>query len=130
MDRETGVQLPEGETGEIVFTNLIGDTHPLLCYQSRDVGRLIVSTPCACSATVTRIEGRTDDVIWYRGVNFFPSAVENIVRRHEELSPEYRIVLDTGPRGLPVVTIQVEALATEGSNKHALRDRVQAAMRG
>ena len=81
---------------------LIGDTQPLLRYRSRDVGRLIVSTPCACGATVTRIErieGRTDDMIWYRGVNFFPSAVENIVRRHEQLSPEYRIVLDTGRAG-------------------------------
>jgi phenylacetate-CoA ligase len=55
-----------------------------------------------------RIEGRTDDMIWYRGANFFPSAVEEIVRRQEGLSPEYRIVLDDGPRGLPVVTIQVE----------------------
>jgi phenylacetate-CoA ligase len=85
-----------------------------------------VSTPCACGATVTRIErieGRADDMIWYRGVNFFPSAVENIVRRHEQLSPEYRIVLDTGPRGLPVVTIQVEALATGGDP--TLRERVQ-----
>ena len=132
VNPETGQPLPEGETGEIVFTNLIGDTQPLLRYRSRDVGRLIVSTPCACGATVTRIErieGRTDDMIWYRGVNFFPSAVENIVRRHEQLSPEYRIVLDTGPRGLPVVTIQVEALATKGGDA-TLRERVQESMRG
>jgi phenylacetate-CoA ligase len=110
----TGEQLPEGETGEIVFTNLIGDTQPLLRYRSADVGRLIPSTPCECGSTITRIariEGRSDDMIWYRGVNFFPSAVENIVRRHGELSPECRIVLDNGPRGLPVVTIQVEARA-------------------
>ncbi|HEY1521342.1 MAG TPA: hypothetical protein VGF91_33275 [Solirubrobacteraceae bacterium] len=143
IDAETGQPLPEGETGEIVFTNLVGDTQPLLRYRSRDIGRLIISAPCECGATVTRIErieGRTDDMIWYRGVNFFPSAVENIIRRQHELSSEYRIVLDAGPRGLPIVTIQVEALATasptaqptaqDTRDRHELRDRVQAALRG
>jgi phenylacetate-CoA ligase len=111
IDPETGQRVPEGEPGEIVLTTLVGDTHPLLRYRTRDIGRLIVSEPCACGSTfarIARIEGRTDDMIWYRGANFFPSAVEEIVRRQEGLSPEYRIVLDDGPRGLPVVTIQVE----------------------
>ena len=131
IDPDTGERLPEGETGELVFTNLIGDTQPLLRYRSRDVGRLIVSEPCECGSTVTRIErieGRTDDMIWYRGVNFFPSAVENIVRRDSDLSPEYRIVLDDGPRGLPVVTVQVEALSE--SERPELRERVRGALRG
>jgi phenylacetate-CoA ligase len=130
IDPDTGERLPEGETGELVFTNLIGDTQPLLRYRSRDVGRLIVSEPCECGSTVTRIErieGRTDDMIWYRGVNFFPTAVEEIVRRHGELSPEYRIVLDDGPRGLPVVTIQVEAPLDAPAE---LRERVRSALRG
>jgi phenylacetate-CoA ligase len=130
VDPDTGEPLSEGETGELVFTNLIGDSQPLLRYRSRDVGRLIVNAPCACGSTVTRIErieGRTDDMIWYRGVNFFPSAVEDIVRRHSELSPEYRIVLDDGPRGLPVVTVQVEALT---GAKEGLRERVRTALRG
>jgi phenylacetate-CoA ligase len=132
IDPETGEPLPEGQTGEIVFTNLVGDTQPLLRYRSRDVGRLITSAPCACGSTVTRIariEGRSDDMIWYRGVNFFPSAVENIVRRHDELSPEYRIVLDDGPRGLPVVTVQVEALHSVEADA-ALHERVRNALRG
>ena len=86
----------------------------------------VVGEPCACGSTfarIERIEGRTDDMIWYRGANFFPSAVEEIVRRQEGLSPEYRIVLDDGPRGLPVVTIQVEGDA----QVHA---RVRASLRG
>jgi phenylacetate-CoA ligase len=131
IDPETGEQLPEGETGELVLTNLVGDTQPLIRYRSRDVGKLIVSTPCECGRTVSRIErieGRTDDMIWYRGTNFFPSAVENIVRRQEGLSPEYRIVLDEGERGLPSVTIQVEAL--DGPESQALHDSVRAALRG
>jgi phenylacetate-CoA ligase len=129
IDPDTGEPLPEGASGEIVLTTLVGDTHPLLRYRTRDIGRLTFSTPCECGSTFTRIariEGRTDDMIWYRGANFFPSAVEDIVRRQEGLSPEYRIVLDEGPRGLPVVTIQVEAQAPGDS----LRDRVRDRLRG
>lgn len=132
VDPDTLDPLPEGQTGEIVFTNLVGDTQPLLRYRSRDIGRLSFSEPCGCGSTVTRIaaiEGRTDDMIWYRGVNFFPSAVENIVRRDGALSPEYRIVLDDGPRGLPVVTVQVEALA-EDAQRAAMHGRVRNALRG
>jgi phenylacetate-CoA ligase len=86
----------------------------------------VVSEPCACGSTfarIERIEGRTDDMIWYRGANFFPSAVEEIVRRQEGLSPEYRIVLEDGPRGLPMVTIQVEG----DESVHA---RVRESLRG
>jgi phenylacetate-CoA ligase len=132
IDPDTLEPLPEGETGEIVFTNLVGDTQPLLRYRSRDIGRLSFSEPCACGSTVTRIaaiEGRTDDMIWYRGVNFFPSAVENIVRRDGGLSPEYRIVLDDGPRGMPVVTVQVEALEVQ-EQPASLHERVRSALRG
>ena len=126
IDPESGAPVAEGEPGEIVLTTLVGDSHPLLRYRTRDVGRLIVGEPCACGSTfarIERIEGRTDDMIWYRGANFFPSAVEEIVRRQEGLSPEYRIVLDDGPRGLPVVTIQVE-----GDTR--LRARVRESLRG
>jgi phenylacetate-CoA ligase len=126
IDPDSGAPVAEGEAGEIVLTTLVGDTHPLLRYRTRDVGRLIVGEPCACGSTfarIERIEGRTDDMIWYRGANFFPSAVEEIVRRQEGLSPEYRIVLDDGPRGLPVVTIQVEGDAR-------LSARVRESLRG
>jgi phenylacetate-CoA ligase len=126
IDPDSGAAVPEGEPGEIVLTTLIGDTHPLVRYRTRDVGRLIVSEPCACGSTfarIERIEGRTDDMIWYRGANFFPSAVEEIVRRQRGLSPEYRIVLDDGPRGLPVVTIQVEG-------EESVHARVRESLRG
>jgi phenylacetate-CoA ligase len=131
IDPDTLEPLAEGERGEIVFTSLVGDTQPLLRYRSHDIGRLTFSTPCACGSTVTRIEsieGRGDDMIWYRGVNFFPSAVENIIRRDDGLSPEYRIVLDSGPKGLPVVTVQVEALAG-GEHRASVHERVRGALR-
>lgn len=132
IDPDTGAPVLEGDTGEIVFTNLIGDTQPLLRYRSRDIGRLTFSTPCRCGSTVTRIdriEGRTDDMIWYRGMNFFPSAVEQVVRGTRSLTPEYRIVLDDGPTGLPVVTIQVEAQASHADDDlAALHDRLLGAL--
>jgi phenylacetate-CoA ligase len=129
VDPDSGERVPAGEPGEIVFTNLVGDTQPLLRYRTRDVGRLIVNTPCECGSTVTRIariEGRADDMIWYRGANFFPSAVEEIVRRQEGLTPEYRIVLAEAESGLANVTVQVEALAAPSEE---LRGQVRAALR-
>lgn len=129
VDPDSGECVPAGESGEIVFTNLVGDTQPLLRYRTRDIGRLIVNTPCECGSTVTRIariEGRADDMIWYRGANFFPSAVEEIVRRQEGLTPEYRIVLDEAESGLANVTVQVEALAAPSEE---LRGQVRAALR-
>jgi phenylacetate-CoA ligase len=129
VDPDSGERLPAGEPGEIVFTNLVGDTQPLLRYRTRDIGRLIVGTPCECGSTVTRIariEGRADDMIWYRGANFFPSAVEEIVRRQQGLTPEYRIVLDESESGLANVTVQVEATAGPSEQLHS---QVRAALR-
>jgi phenylacetate-CoA ligase len=129
VDPDSGEPVPAGEPGEIVFTNLVGDTQPLLRYRTRDIGRLIVDTPCECGSTVTRIariEGRADDMIWYRGANFFPSAVEEIVRRQEGLTPEYRIVLDESESGLANVTVQVEAIARPSEQLHG---QVRAALR-
>jgi phenylacetate-CoA ligase len=133
VDPDTGEPLPEGESGEIVFTNLIGDTHPLLRYRSGDIGRLISSTRCECGSTfvrIERIEGRADDMLWYRGVNFFPSAVEEVVRRQPALSPEYRIVLDDGGGGgLARVAIQVETLE-DVPEPGELRKRLRVDLRG
>jgi phenylacetate-CoA ligase len=91
--------LGPGERGEMVYTNIFGDSQPLLRYRSNDVGRLAEFGPCpGCGATCTRIvngvEGRADDMIWYKGINIFPSAIENVVRSFPEVGNEYEIVLD------------------------------------
>jgi len=132
IDPDSGEPVPEGEPGEIVFTSLVEESQPLLRYRTRDIGRVRFSEPCACGATATRIErieGRTDDMIWYRGVNFFPSAVENVVRQHPSLSPEYRILLDDGAHGLAVMTLQVEAQQPGGERDEQLRSDVRSAVR-
>ena len=99
IDTETGRVLGPGQRGELVFTNIIGETQPLLRYRTRDVGAVAEFGPCpACGATSTRIvngiEGRSDDMVWYKGINIFPTAVEAVVRSFDELSNEFEIVLD------------------------------------
>lgn len=100
-----------GELGELVFTNIVGDTQPLLRYRSGDLGRLSDGSPCECGTTHLRIlgsiEGRADDMIWYRGVNFFPSAVENVISSVAGIGSEYQIVL-TADAGFPHLTVLVE----------------------
>ena len=112
VDPESGQPLPPGEPGEIVYTNLVGDTQPLLRYRTRDIGRLETSESCACGFTGARlaraIEGRVDDMIWFRGANLFPSAIEAVVRGFAELGDEYRIVV-AGDEKLPNLTVEVEA---------------------
>jgi ABC-type Fe3+/spermidine/putrescine transport system ATPase subunit/phenylacetate-coenzyme A ligase PaaK-like adenylate-forming protein len=108
---ETGAPVAPGEPGEVVYTNLVGETQPLLRYRTRDIARLAVDGPCTCGFTGARlaqsIEGRADDMIWYRGANLFPSAIEAIVRTFPELGDEYEIVL-TRAGALPDLAVRVE----------------------
>ena len=99
VDPETDIVLQPGRQGEIVYTNIIGETQPLLRYRSRDIGRIAPFGLCpGCGSTATRIvggiKGRVDDMVWYKGINIFPSAVEAVVRGFDEISNEFEIVLD------------------------------------
>jgi phenylacetate-CoA ligase len=113
VNPETGEAVGPGEAGEVVYTNIIGDTQPLLRYRTGDVARLAGDEPCACGFTGSRllhaIEGRVDDMIWLRGMNVFPSAIEAVVRRFAELDDEYEIVVARDDRGLPSLTVRAEA---------------------
>jgi phenylacetate-CoA ligase len=130
VDPDTGRPLPPGEAGEVVYTNLVGDTQPLLRYRTRDVARRGPDAPCACGFTGTRlersIEGRVDDMIWFRGVNLFPSAIEAVVRSFPELGHEYQIVLD-GDRALPRLTVRAER-GRDGANDGDLERRLGEAL--
>ncbi|MQA84462.1 MAG: AMP-binding protein [Streptosporangiales bacterium] len=101
-----------GELGELVYTNIVGDTQPLLRYRSGDLGRLSDGSPCGCGVTHLRIqgsvEGRADDMIWYRGANFFPSAVESAISSVEGVASEHQIVLTDDDAGFPHLTVRVE----------------------
>jgi phenylacetate-CoA ligase len=134
VDPETGQPLPAGETGEVVITNLVGESQPLLRYRTRDISRLATDTACACGFTGLRLEGsivgRVDDMIWLRGANVFPSAIEAVVRGIPGLTPEYQIEV-SGTAGLSTLTVRVEADSGDAtvSEKVALQDNVSRAIR-
>ncbi|MGA2466830.1 MAG: AMP-binding protein [Thermodesulfobacteriota bacterium] len=115
VDPRTGSVLGAGQRGELVYTNIIGDTQPLLRYRSGDIGEMAKFGACQCGSTALRIvnaiEGRVDDMIWFKGMNIFPSAVEGIVRSFSDLSNEFEIVLDA--KGV-VQTLKVRAEASKG----------------
>jgi phenylacetate-CoA ligase len=96
VDPETGEVLPDGEQGELVITTLTKEAVPLLRYRTRDLCSLN-KTACVCGRTMARmskVKGRTDDMLIIRGVNVFPSQLEEVLLDIEGTEPQYLIVLD------------------------------------
>ena len=92
----TGEQLPYGEEGELVITTLTKEGIPLLRYRTRDITS-INTIPCACGRTfmrINRLMGRSDDMLIIRGVNVYPSQIENIIMEVEGTSPHYQILVN------------------------------------
>ncbi len=97
VDPDTLEPVPDGQLGELVITTLTRECSPLIRYRTRDLTR-IISEPCACGRThrkIDRILGRTDDMMIIRGVNVFPSQIEQIITSFPEVVPHYQIVLTT-----------------------------------
>lgn len=96
IDPVTGETLPEGELGELVITCLGKEALPLIRYRTKDLTRLFYE-PCKCGRTTCRMEnlsGRSDDMLIIRGVNVFPTQIEEVILRTEELAPHYEIEVD------------------------------------
>lgn len=97
VDPETLEPVPDGQFGELVITTLTRECSPLIRYRTRDLTR-IIDEPCACGRThrkIDRIVGRTDDMLIIRGVNVFPSQIEQVITGFPEIVPHYQIVLTT-----------------------------------
>ncbi|WP_317391558.1 phenylacetate--CoA ligase [Slackia piriformis] len=97
VDPETLEPVPDGQLGEFVITTLTRECSPLIRYRTRDLTR-IIDEPCACGRThrkIDRIVGRTDDMLIIRGVNVFPSQIEQVITGFPEIVPHYQIVLTT-----------------------------------
>jgi phenylacetate-CoA ligase len=110
VDPESGKPLPDGQRGELVLTTLTRDAMPVLRYRTRDLTSM-VRERCGCGRTTARIDwftGRVDDMLVIRGVNVFPSALEEVLLRFPELSPNYRIFVDRPPNGLDEMLVEVE----------------------
>ncbi len=96
VDPETGDVLPDGEEGELVVTTLTKEAIPILRYRTHDLTS-IDTTPCECgrtSARMRKVRQRTDDMLIIRGVNVFPSQIEDVLLRVEHVQPHYQIVID------------------------------------
>lgn len=133
IDPDTLEPVPDGEKGELVFTSLTKEAMPIVRYRTRDIAR-IERTPCPCGRTtarMSRVVGRTDDMLIIRGVNVFPSQIEEALLRVEGTAPQYVIEVDrVGP--LDEMTVRVEIRPQDFSDKmremQALRERIERAI--
>ncbi len=109
IDPETLKPVPDGERGEVVFTTLTKEGIPVIRYRTRDISRIVVGE-CSCGRTfrkMERVTGRTDDMLIIRGVNVYPSQIEQVLMSIPGVAPHYQVVLDKkGP--LDTVEVQVE----------------------
>ena len=109
IDPISGEQLPPGEVGELVLTTLTKEGIPLLRYRTRDLTSLDY-TPCRCGRThvrISRLRGRSDDMLIIRGVNVFPQQIEGILMESEGLTPNYQIIVDRS-NNLDTLEVRVE----------------------
>ena len=100
--------LPDGEEGELVFTSLTKEAMPVVRYRTRDLTRLLPGTAYPAFRRMAKVTGRTDDMMIVRGVNVFPSQIEEQILAVEGLAPHYLCVLSR-PGNLDELTVRVEA---------------------
>ena len=126
----TGAVLSDGELGELVVTTLTRQGLPLVRYRTGDLTRIRARQRCACGRTgvrLDRFQGRADDMVIFKGVNFYPRQIEQILLRHKGLDHEYQIVLETDPTRGDRLVLCVEAsagfdAAAEERLRHELHD--------
>jgi phenylacetate-CoA ligase len=113
VNPETGEVLPDGEKGELVFTSLTKEALPIIRYRTRDLTRLLPPTARAMRR-MEKITGRSDDMMIIRGVNVFPTQIEELILRDDMLAPHYQLEI-TRPGHLDALTVLVERVPAAGS---------------
>ncbi|MFB6784201.1 phenylacetate--CoA ligase PaaK [Streptomyces sp. NPDC056352] len=121
VDPFTGEVLPEGEEGELVFTSLTKEAMPVIRYRTRDLTRLLPGT-ARVFRRMEKVTGRSDDLVILRGVNLFPTQIEEIVLRTPGVAPHFQLRLTREGR-LDALTVRAEARAesTPDQRAHAAR---------
>jgi phenylacetate-CoA ligase len=110
IDPSTGRVVPDGTEGELVVSTLTREGLPLIRYRTHDLTRVVSRARCDCGRTSVRLDrlrGRADDMVIYKGINFYPRQIETTLLRHAGVSHEYQIVLEPD-RGGERMTIHVE----------------------
>lgn len=135
INPETLEPVAEGEEGELVFTTLNKEAFPLIRYRTRDISRLCYE-PCPCGRTsvlMSRVTGRTDDMLIIRGVNVYPSQVETALLSIPAASPHYMIEVSR-PGTMDEVTVHVElkpaGMVDSISELNAIRDKIISSIAG
>jgi phenylacetate-CoA ligase len=130
VDPATLQPLPPGETGELVITTITKEAMPLLRYRTRDITSLNCA-PCACGRTIarmSRLQGRSDDMLIIRGVNVFPSQIEAVLMETPGVAPHYQLIVDREGQ-LDTLEVQVEvdeaAFSDEVKQLQALAQNLQ-----
>ena len=122
VDPGTGAALPDGEVRELVFTSLTKEALPIVRYRTRDLTRLLPGT-ARTMRRMERITGRSDDMIILRGVNLFPTQIEELILRLPGLSPHFQLVLSR-PHRLDELSVRVESRANAaGAEERAAAER-------
>ncbi|HEY2977985.1 MAG TPA: phenylacetate--CoA ligase PaaK, partial [Burkholderiaceae bacterium] len=117
IDPETGAVLPDGEEGELVFTTLTKEALPVIRYRTRDLTRLLPPT-ARSMRRMGKIVGRSDDMLIIRGVNVFPTQIEELILQHGSLSGQYQLVV-TRDGKLDEMQVLCELLQDEASADRA-----------
>jgi len=112
VDPVTGALRADGVEGELVVSTLTREGLPLIRYRTHDLTRVLGREPCACGRThlrLDRLHGRTDDMVIFRGVNFYPRQIESLLLKQPGAGHEYQIVLDRAPGGSDRLALLLEA---------------------
>ena len=126
IDPNTGEVLAPGEKGELVVTCITKEALPLIRYRTRDITRLMYE-PCACGRTTVRMEnlsGRTDDMLKIRGVNVFPSQIEEVLINTDGIGPNYEIVVERKDHS-DILTVKVEVAAEGMMDSYAALEELE-----
>ena len=126
IDPNTGEVLAPGEKGELVVTCITKEALPLIRYRTRDITRLMYE-PCACGRTTARMEnlsGRTDDMLKIRGVNVFPSQIEEVLINTDGIGPNYEIVVERKDHS-DILTVKVEVAAEGMMDSYAALEELE-----
>nr|WP_123670713.1 phenylacetate--CoA ligase PaaK [Actinocorallia herbida] len=129
IDQDTGASVADGRSGELVFTSLTKQAFPVIRYRTRDLSALMPGTARPAFRRVSRVAGRSDDMIVLRGVNLFPSQIEELLLRSADLAPHFQLV--RSKRGhLDDLTVRVERRAGTSEQRGAKAgDELRAAVK-
>ena len=125
IDPATGRVLPDGEPGELVFTSLTKEALPVIRYRTRDLTRLLPGT-ARTMRRMEKITGRSDDMMIIRGVNVFPTQIEELILKQHELSPHYVLELSkSGPLDHLTVLVEIQPDAVDNGSAARLSHNIK-----